>query len=721
MERRTRQLNEANHQLKQQATERRQVEEALRQSEQKLTEAQRIARLGRWESDLVAGRLTWSDETYRIFGLLPGSISPTIEDFYVRVHSDDREMVRERVLAARHQGTPYQLVHRILWPDGTVRHVQENAELVREGDGTGRLVGTVLDITERREIEEALAKERNLLRTLVDAIPDPIAVKDREGRFLLVNRANGLALGLQSPAEAVGRADTDFQPVTEAHRQAADDCLVIASGHPILSREEYVANGAAGWYLTSKIPLRNDRDEITGLISISRNITERRLIQAELQREHAFLRTLIDTLPDFVYVKDLEGRYLLTNRANLRLLGLPTVEAAIGKTVRDLFPPEVAELYDADDRRVIAGESVLNREHPARFPDGTEGFILTTKVPIRNADGQVTAVFGISRDVTDLHRMQREREEIHRQLNHSQKLESLGELAGGVAHDFNNILTVILNNAILAKLHPDEAALRQECLEQIEHAAARAAHLCNQMLAYSGRGQFVVEPICLRELVDDTLPLVRSSVSRRAELEVIAEPCEAVTQTDVTQIRQIILNLVINASDALGNEPGRIRIVTGLMTPDSGYLKSCALAPEGAEGPFVFLEVSDTGCGMTPETMARIFEPFFSTKFTGRGLGLAAVLGIVRGHRGGNPGRIQAGPGHHVPAPAAGHVRGGRETAGAAGQAGRRDGSHRPGPGRGRRGPGPFGDLPVHRKGWLHGDPRGQRPGSAGDFGRTTP
>lgn len=634
VERRTRQLHEANRQLEQEAAERRQAEAALRHSEQKLTEAQRIARLGRWESDLATGHLVWSDETFRIFGLNAGNFFPTTEAFYARVHPDDLAQVREQVRTARERGTPYQFVHRIRWPDGTIRHVQENAELVREGDGPGRLVGTVLDITERREIEETLAKERNLLRTLVDAIPDPIAVKDRAGRFLLLNRANGAALGLESPAEAVGRADADFQPSAEAERQAADDRLVIESGSPILSREEYVTNGAAGWYLTTKIPLRDDRNEVTGLISISRNITERRRIQAELQREHAFLRTLIDTLPDFVYVKDLAGRYLLTNRANLRLLGLPTVEAAIGKTVRDLFPPEVADLYEADDRRVLAGESLLNREHPARFPDGSEGFILTTKVPIRDAEGRVTAVFGVSRDVTDLHRMQREREEMHRRLNHSQKLESLGELAGGVAHDFNNILTVILNNAILAKMHPEEAALQRECLEQIEHAAARAAHLCNQMLAYSGRGQFVVEPICLRELVDDTLPLVRSSISRRAELEVLAEPCDAVTQADVTQIRQIILNLVINASDALGNEPGRIRIVTGLMAADGDYLKTCALAPEGASGQFVFLEVSDTGCGMSAETMARIFEPFFSTKFTGRGLGLAAVLGIVRGHRG---------------------------------------------------------------------------------------
>jgi signal transduction histidine kinase/CheY-like chemotaxis protein len=262
--------------------------------------------------------------------------------------------------------------------------------------------------------------------------------------------------------------------------------------------------------------------------------------------------------------------------------------------------------------------------------------VLTTKVPIRERDGRITAVFGVSRDITENKRLQAERAEMDRRINQSQKLESLGALAGGVAHDFNNILTIILNNATLAKGHAHDPVLFDECLGQIEHAAARAAHLCNQMLAYSGRGQFVIQPIRLADLVDDTLPLLRSGVSRKAQLEVVAEPCDAVAQADVTQIRQIILNLVINASDALGDSPGSIRIRTGLMRADADYLRATTLSPdlEPGAGEFVFLEVADTGCGMSAETVAKIFEPFFTTKFAGRGLGLAAVLGIVRGHHG---------------------------------------------------------------------------------------
>jgi PAS domain S-box-containing protein len=635
---RTGELSQANERLQREAEDRRAAEFALRLSEQSLAEAQRIARLGRWESNPATGALHWSAETFRIFGLDAATYEPTTEGFYARVHPADRDAVRHQVEAALETGVSYQLVHRIVRPDGSIRHVQENAELFRgDRSGLARLVGTVLDITERREVEEALAHERNLLRTLLDALPDPIVVKDRAGRFVLLNRASAHALELNDPASAIGRTDAEFLPPEQATRLAAEDSQVIESGQPIINREEIVTapNGATSWYLTTKIPLRAGSDRTTGLVRVSRDITERKRIEEELEREHNLLRTLIDTLPDFVYVADTAERFLLTNEANLRLLGRKSVKEVIGKTLGDLLPPALANLYSEADLRVLTtGEISLNREHSVQFPDGRTGWILTTKVPIRDRDGRITAVFSVSRDLTETKHLQEEREEMDRRINQSQKLESLGALAGGVAHDFNNILTIILNNATLAKSHPDDPALGRESLTQIEHAAARAAHLCNQMLAYSGRGQFVIQPIRLPDLVQDTLPLLRSAISRRANLEVMAAPSAAVAQVDVTQIRQIILNLVINASDALGDTSGTIRLTTGLTHADQAYLRTACLAPNLDAGEFVFLEVSDTGCGMSPETLAKIFEPFFSTKFTGRGLGLAAVLGIVRGHCG---------------------------------------------------------------------------------------
>jgi CheY-like chemotaxis protein len=223
---------------------------------------------------------------------------------------------------------------------------------------------------------------------------------------------------------------------------------------------------------------------------------------------------------------------------------------------------------------------------------------------------------------------------MERKLQEAQKLESLGVLAGGIAHDFNNLLTGILGNASFARLDIPANSPAQASLEQVELAAQRAADLCKQMLAYSGKGRFVVQQLDLSQLVRETGDLLQISISKTCALKyALAEGLPAIS-ADATQVRQIIMNLVINASEAIGDRSGVISIATGVMHADRDYLTEAHLSPNIPEGEYVFLEVSDNGIGMSGETRARIFDPFFTTKFTGRGLGLAAVLGIVRGHHG---------------------------------------------------------------------------------------
>jgi two-component system cell cycle sensor histidine kinase/response regulator CckA len=369
--------------------------------------------------------------------------------------------------------------------------------------------------------------------------------------------------------------------------------------------------------------------------SYAEEIRQRRQVEEVLARERTLLRTLLDTLPEQIYVKDTAGRYLLTNEANRRLRQLRSTEEVVGKTVFDLVSPEHAARYDADDRQVITtGQAILNREEPGRFADGADRVLLTSKLPLRDGAGQIIGLVGITRDITGEKRAGQEKEQLTRRLQETQKLESLGVLAGGVAHDFNNILTSVLGYASLTRLelegHPAAAAH----LEQIEQAALRAAELCKQMLAYSGRGHFVVQQVNLSRLVEEALPLLQVSFSKRITLRQDLERDLPAVIADVTQIRQIIMNLVINAADAIGEPGGGIHLATGVMQADRAYLDRAYLSPAIAEGAYVYLEVRDNGCGMRPETLARIFEPFFSTKFTGRGLGLAAVLGIVRGHGG---------------------------------------------------------------------------------------
>ena len=242
-------------------------------------------------------------------------------------------------------------------------------------------------------------------------------------------------------------------------------------------------------------------------------------------------------------------------------------------------------------------------------------------------EGLLYRAWGMQRDVT-------ERKRIESKLLEAQKLESLGVLAGGIAHDFNNLLTGILGNASVARMEVPPTSSAHSCLDQIEQAAERAADLCKQMLAYSGKGRFFVQRLDLSATVKSTADLIRLSISKSAVLKFsLANDLPAIT-ADATQIRQIIMNLVINASDAIGEKSGVINVSTGAVHADHAYLSEAHLAPNLPEGDYVFLEVSDNGSGMSPETKKKIFDPFFTTKFTGRGLGLAAVLGIVRGHQG---------------------------------------------------------------------------------------
>jgi signal transduction histidine kinase len=228
----------------------------------------------------------------------------------------------------------------------------------------------------------------------------------------------------------------------------------------------------------------------------------------------------------------------------------------------------------------------------------------------------------------------RQREQMERKLLETQKLESLGLLAGGVAHDFNNLLSGILGNAGLIRMDLPAGSPLLELLGDIENAGRRAAELCQQMLAYAGKGRFVIRRLDLSALVEESRRLLQLSISKNAVLTCHLPSDLPPIEADATQVRQILMNLVINASEAIGERSGHIIITAGVMPADRAYLTETWLSPDLPEGDYVFLEVRDNGIGMTAETRSRIFDPFFTTKFTGRGLGLAAVLGIVRGHRG---------------------------------------------------------------------------------------
>jgi signal transduction histidine kinase len=236
-----------------------------------------------------------------------------------------------------------------------------------------------------------------------------------------------------------------------------------------------------------------------------------------------------------------------------------------------------------------------------------------------------------------------ERRKVQVKLLHAQKLESLGVLSGGIAHDFNNLLVGILGNAGLAMLELPAESPARTTLHDIETAALRAAELTRQLLAYAGKGQFVVGPVNLSLLVEEMANLLATAVSKNARLDLQLEGTIPPVEADATQLRQVVMNLITNASEAIGTASGTITVRTGVMDADRPWLADAQLGAGLPEGPYAYVEVQDDGHGMHPATQARIFDPFFTTKFTGRGLGLAAVLGIVRAHHGAI--RVASAPG----------------------------------------------------------------------------
>jgi sigma-B regulation protein RsbU (phosphoserine phosphatase) len=296
------------------------------------------------------------------------------------------------------------------WPDGRVTWVSSTKMPLR--DRAGRVFGTFgisRDITEHRQTEQALAertvelsKERLLLRTLIDNLPDAVYAKDAAGRKTMANPADLKNLRCKTEAEAIGKSDFDLFPPEVAKKFYDDDQKVI-QGEPVINREEHFFDeaGQKRWLLTSKLPLRDQGGKIIGLVGIGRDITKRKQVEETLDQERRLLRTLIDNLPDAIYAKDTADRKTLSNLADQKNLGCKTEAETIGKTDFDLFPRELAERLHADDEKVIQGHSVINRDEYFLDNKGREHWLLTSKLPLYDQDGKVIGLVGINRDITE--------------------------------------------------------------------------------------------------------------------------------------------------------------------------------------------------------------------------------------------------------------------------------------------------------------------------------
>jgi len=372
--------------------------------------------------------------------------------------------------------------------------------------------------------------------------------------------------------------------------------------------------------------------------ALHRDIERRIEVETALKENQRAMATLLSNLPGLAYrcLNTPDYPMTFTSEGCLALTGYTVEQIGPGGTINygDLVIPEDRQAVWDGVQEGVNNRRTFTLTYRIRTADAVEKWVWEQGCGIFNAEGELEALEGFITDVTARKRAEEERSRLEAQVQQAQKLESLGVLAGGIAHDFNNLLVGILGNADLAldELGPSSPA--RATVQEIVTAAKRAAELTRQLLAYSGKGRFIIGPVDINDLVREMAHLLDVSISKKALLRYNFASGLPAVMADASQIRQIVMNLIVNASEALEEKSGAIVITTGVMQCDRDYLKSMHLDEDLPDGLYVYFEVSDTGCGMDAETRDRIFDPFFTTKFTGRGLGLAAVLGIVRGHNG---------------------------------------------------------------------------------------
>ena len=496
---------------------------------------------------------------------------------------------------------------------------------------TSWVLWTTLDLTHIKMAERALMASEERFRTSFENAVVAMAVMDTDLSFLRVNDALCNLLGY-SREELLSMSCLDI-----THHEDEDptrhhiDAILEGRMDFVQFEKRYVhKSGRTVWVLKSCTLVRDPEGEPGYFLVQVVDITKRKAAEQALRESHERFTTVLDSLDACIYVIDTNTHEILfINRKTRETFGECVGEKCYkafqkGQDDRCPFcpPPLASDTDGGQGVNVFELRNTLNGHW----------YELRDRV-IRWVDGRFVRMV-IASDITKRKRAEREQRMLERRIHQAQRLESLGILAGGIAHDFNNILMGILGNADLALMKLPAGSPLRPNIEKIEGAALRAAELTDQMLAYSGKGHFVIQPMDLSALVKEMAHFFETIVSKKVSLRYDLAGDLPLIEADPAQIRQVILNLISNASDAIGEAGGTITITTGTMEADRNYLGKTYLDDELPEGSYVFLEVSDTGSGMDGDTLSKIFDPFFSTKFPGRGLGLAAVLGIVRGHKG---------------------------------------------------------------------------------------
>ena len=560
------------------------------------------------------------------------------------VHTDDLSTATAALTRClENPGQPVACCVRMAQADGLHRWIEATGCNWLDQPDIQAIVVNCRDVTARHMAEERqrrLEQERGeallRLQLLLDHMPMACIQNDPEGHITYWNPAAEQLFGYRLE-EVQGKHPFGIITPPESQPHVAEIFRRLREGNDPIEAEGINCTREGQRLLCEwhNAPLRGADGGFLGVISMCRDITRQRQTEEARQRSEQLFRAVSEQMPDALFLLDVSdpecpGKIMEVNEAACRMHRFRR-EELLGQPIGLLHSSDVAAQVPLRLEKLLRGETIrFEGDHLRK-----DGSAFPAEVVARMISfGDRQLVLKLDRDITERKRNEETRRKLEAQLQHSQKLESLGVLASGIAHDFNNLLTSILGNVSLAAMDALPGSPMAYALQQIETATCRAADLTRQILAYSGKGRFLIHTLDLSQVVEEMAMLLRTVISKKAQLRFEFDVPLPTIKADATQLRQVVMNLITNASDAIGDHNGTITLRTGSILADKDYLAGALLQEDLPAGKYVFVDVADTGCGMDPETLAKIFDPFYTTKHTGRGLGLAAVLGIMRGHRG---------------------------------------------------------------------------------------
>ncbi|MEN6624161.1 MAG: PAS domain S-box protein, partial [Smithella sp.] len=617
-------------------TKRKKAEDSLRKSEEKYRGLIEGLNEALFRMTLPDGRFEYfSPSVTNVLGYSAEKIIANPSLIKQAIHPDFQNFINEEFKKLKDGKISPNFEYKIIDSEGKERWIiQSNKGIFDDKGHLVALEGLCRDISIRKRAEDALRDSEKKYRRLHESMTEAFASVDMNGFIQEANNAYQSMLGY-SEEELRELKYLDITPPKwhRLEKKIIEEQILTQGYAGIYEKEFQRKDGSVFPVELSTFMIRDDSGNPACMWAIVHDITKRKQMEKELEATKDYLRTVFNNVYDAIMIHDLNGKVIDVNDKMLEMYRISRDEAVNLNIIRDYsVTDESMEESKTNWNKIISGQNMFLEWKARRPKDGSlfdvEVFLTKLALP----DGNY--ILANIRDITRRKQMEEERGRIEVRMREVQKLESLGVLAGGIAHDFNNLLMAIMGRADMAilSISPESPAFKH--LEEIMKASHRAADLCRQMLAYSGKGLYMVSNHDISKIIREMRSMIDASIAGDVIVQYNLSNELPEVELDVTQIRQVIINLIKNASDALGNMQGIISVATGIVECDEACLSESYLDHNLSGGIYIYLEISDTGCGMDSEIRSRIFDPFFSTKFTGRGLGLAAVLGIVRGHKG---------------------------------------------------------------------------------------